>query len=45
MGSTTAIPSKKSIKWLVANNISHEFYDFKKTALNKRAAYPFCAIK
>jgi len=26
---------KKSIKWLVANNISHEFYDFKKQPLTK----------
>tara|TARA_R110002050_G_scaffold156128_5_gene284060 strand:+ start:1373 stop:1768 length:396 start_codon:yes stop_codon:yes gene_type:complete len=26
---------KKSIKWLVANDISHEFYDFKKQPLTK----------
>ena len=26
---------KKALKWLVANNISHEFYDFKKQPLTK----------
>ena len=35
---------KKSLKWLVANNIDHQFYDFKKQPLTKELLTRFVQL-
>jgi arsenate reductase len=35
---------KKSLKWLTANNIAHEFYDFKKQPITKELLTQFVQL-
>lgn len=35
---------KKSLKWLIANNIEHKFYDFKKQSLTKELLTRFVQL-